>query len=299
MIDVCLLGTGGMMPLPGRHLTALLVRHQGHSILIDCGEGTQVAIRKYGWSMHSIDAILFTHVHGDHIAGISGLLSSMNTEGRTEAVHIYGPDAVEEVVANLCVVVGVNFNVYFHSLRENPFQVGQLKVTAFPVKHNITCYGYRLDLSRRPKFLPENAKALGVPVQDWKRLQAGQTVRVGLRTVTPEEVSGPERSGLSLVYSTDTRPCVTLEKAAQNCDLLITEGIYGDRAKTKGAEEKCHMTAWEAGELADRAGAKETWLTHYSPSFRNQAQYYEEMASKHPSVRFASDGWHRTLDFSS
>lgn len=115
----------------------------------------------------------------------------------------------------------------------------------------------------------------------------------------PEEVSGPERSGLSLVYSTDTRPCATLEKAAKNCDLLITEGIYGDRAKTKGAEEKCHMTAWEAGELADRAGAKETWLTHYSPSFRNQAQYYEEMASKHPSVRFASDGWHRTLDFSS
>lgn len=297
MIDVCLLGTGGMMPLPGRHLTALLLRHQGHSVLIDCGEGTQVAIRKYGWSMHSIDAILFTHVHGDHVAGISGLLSSMNTEGRREPVHIYGPDAVEEVVASLCVVVGVNFKVHFHRVGKMPFSVGTLQVTPFPVKHNITCYGYRIDLPRRPKFLPEKAKALKIPITDWRKLQAGESVMVGLRRIHPEEVSGPARRGLSVVYSTDTRPCATLERAAKDCDLLITEGIYGDREKTKGAEEKCHMTAWEAADLAARAGAKETWLTHYSPSFRNPAQYADEMARKNSSVRFASDGWKRVLDF--
>lgn len=297
MIDVALLGTGGMMPLPGRHLTALLVRHQGHSLLIDCGEGTQVAIRRYGWSMHSIDAILFTHVHGDHVAGISGLLSSMHTEGRREPVHIYGPRAVEEVVANLCIVVGVNFEVVFHVVGDRTFQVGELIVSPFPVEHNIACFGYRIDLDRRPKFLPERAKELGVPVQEWGRLQKGEAVHVGLRKISPKEVSGPSRRGISLVYSTDTRPCAPLEQAAYEVDLLITEALYADRAKNQSAQEKMHMTAWEAAELAERAGAKCTWLTHYSPSFRNSGAYVEEMAALHPSVHFASDGWKTTLEF--
>ncbi len=297
MIDVCLLGTGGMMPLPGRHLTSLLVRHQGHSVLIDCGEGTQVAIRRYGWSMHSIDAILFTHVHGDHVAGISGLLSSMSTEGRREDVHIYGPPAIEEVISSLCVVVGVQFDVYFHIVDEDTFRVRDLEITPFPVKHNITCYGYRIDLPRRPKFLPDRAKALGIPVQQWGRLQNGESIWMGLHHIHPEEVSGPWRRGLSLVYATDTRPCLALEEAAYDVDLLICEGIYGDPEKTKSAEEKCHMTAWEAGDLADQSGARATWLTHYSPSFRNQQDYAEQMREKHPSVRFAEDGWRTVLDF--
>ncbi|MDD7593514.1 MAG: ribonuclease Z [Peptoniphilaceae bacterium] len=296
MIDVTLLGTGGMMPLPGRHLTALLVRHQGHSLLIDCGEGTQVAIRRYGWSMHSIDAILFTHVHGDHVAGISGLLSSMQTEGRLEPVHIYGPQAIEEVVANLCVVVGVQFDVFFHAV-DQPFRVNDLEVTPFPVMHTIACYGYRIDLSRRPKFLPEKARELGVPMTSWSRLQAGESVRVGLHLVKPQDVSGPSRRGISLVYATDTRPCKALEEAAWDVDLLVTEGIYADHEKDQGAVDKMHMTAWEAAELAARAGAHQTWLTHYSPSFRNPRDYVDEMARVNPTVTFSDDGRRTTLQF--
>ncbi len=297
MLDVCLLGTGGMMPLPGRHLTALLLRYNGHSILLDCGEGTQVAIRKYGWSMHSIDVICFTHVHGDHVAGISGLLSSMGTEGRSEPVHIIGPGFIESVVSQLCVVMAVPFDVIFHSVKEENLENYGVQIHPFPVKHNISCYGYRFEIPRRPKFFPEKAKALGVPLQDWKKLQAGEPVRLGLRKIRPEDVCGPPRRGISLVYSTDTRPCRKLEEAARDVDLLITEGIYGDPQKHQSAVEKHHMTSQEAAALAKKAGARRVWLTHYSPSFRNQRDYDKAIKSIYDKVSFASDGQTLSLNF--
>lgn len=297
MLDVCLLGTSGMMPLPGRHLTALLLRHQGHSILVDCGEGTQVAIRKYAWSMHSIDCICFTHVHGDHVAGISGLLSSMGTEGRTEPVHIIGPAQIEPVISHLCIVVAVPFDVIFHTVDEGTFDFFGVTITPFPVNHNITCYGYRFDIDRLPVFLPDRAKSLGIPVQEWSKLQKGESVRVGLKKFTPDQVRGPSRRGISLVYSTDTRPCRSLEDAAYDVDLLVTEGIYGDPDKAQSAKEKKHMTAQEAALLAKNAGARESWLTHYSPSFRNQRDYVRDIAAINPTVRFARDGDRKTILF--
>lgn len=297
MLDVCLLGTSGMMPLPGRHLTSLLLRHEGHSILVDCGEGTQVAIRKYAWSMHAIDCICFTHTHGDHVAGISGLLSTMGSEGRKEAVHIIGPATIEEVIAQICVVVAVPFQVIFHSVKEPDLQFAGMTITPFPVDHNITCFGYRFDIDRLPAFLPEKARQLEIPVQYWSKLQEGKGVRVGLKHFTPDQVRGPARRGISLVYATDTRPCRMLEDAAYDVDLLITEGIYADPDKQASAVEKKHMTSQEAALLAKRAGAHETWLTHYSPSFRNQKAYAAEIQAILPTVRFGRDGDRKTLLF--
>ena len=290
MIEVCLLGTGGMMPLPGRPLTALLLRYNGHSFLVDCGEGTQVSIREYAWSMHSIDVICFTHFHGDHVAGISGLLSSMGTEGRTEPVHILGPKRIEEVIAHLCIVVRVPFDVIFHEIDQEPMEFFGVEITPFPVKHSVPCYGYRFDVSRRPRFFPEKAKQLGIPVQDWKKLQAGESIKVDGKRIDPEQVSGPARRGLSVVYSTDTRPCCTLQEAAYDVDLLITEGIYGDEEKLSSAKTKMHMTSREAAELSLRAGARKVWLTHYSPSFRDQSRYIREIRQINPAVSFGIDG---------
>lgn len=286
------------MPLPGRHLTSLLLRYQGHSILVDCGEGTQVAIRKYGWPMHSIDMICFTHLHGDHVAGISGLLSSMTTEGRKEPVRIIGPRNTLEVVSQLCIVVGVSFDVHFHEIGPNdPFELEDITITPFKVKHNLLCYGYRFDLDRRPKFLPERAMDLGLPRTLWSFLQKGETVTHEGRTYRPDQVTGPNRKGLSLVYSTDTRPCRSLEDAAHEVDLLITEGIYADPEKADSAREKMHMTSLEAAELATRAKAKEVWLTHYSPSFQNQEDYAVWLKGLHPNIRFAKDGERVILTF--
>lgn len=298
MIDVCLLGTGGMMPLPQRHLTALLMRFKGHSILVDCGEGSQVAIRKYAWSMHSIDMICFTHLHGDHVAGISGLLSSMTTEGRKEPVTIIGPKYVMPVISQICAVVGVSFDVKFEEITEGAeYELDGLKIRPFPVDHNVLCYGYRFDLGRLPKFLPERAKDLGLPNYLWGPLQRGEEVTYKGKTFYPDQVTGGERDGISLVYSTDTRPCKTLEEAAQDVDLLVTEGIYGDPDKQESAVEKKHMTSQEAAHLAKRAGAKEVWLTHYSPSFQNQKDYADAIKKINPRVIFAKDGQRTELQY--
>lgn len=299
MIDVCLLGTGGMMPLPNRHLTSLLIRSGGHSILVDAGEGTQVAIRKYAWSMYSIDTICFTHVHGDHIAGISGLLSSMGSEGRRDPVHIIGPRHIMPIISSLCVVVAVPFDVIFHEIprMDLPYDSHGIKITPFKVHHNTVCYGYRFDLDRRPEFLPEKAKALGLPVQDWHVLQSGKTVRHGLRVYKPEEVLGPPRKGISLVYSTDTRPCKNLEEAAQDVDLLVTEAMYADPDKAEEAVKKMHMTTQEAALLSKRAGVKRTWLTHYSPSFCNPKAYKKKLKALNPRVEFGHDGMSTTLEY--
>lgn len=287
------------MPLPGRHLTAMIMRYNGHSILVDCGEGTQVALRKYAWSMHSIDGICFTHVHGDHVAGISGLLSSMATEGRTEAVHIIGPKHIADVISALCVVVRVPFAVVFHEAPSESLTLHGVTISPFPVNHNIACYGYRFDVERRPKFDPVRAKALQLPVRFWSQLQAGETVDYRGKTFYPKQVLGEERKGISLVYSTDTRPCVTLENAAIDCDLLITEGIYADPDKAQSAVEKFHMTTQEACVLAKRAQARRVWLTHYSPSFRNQGEYEDLLEELNERVCFGKDGMKTTLEFES
>lgn len=298
MIDVCLLGTGGMIPLPERYLTALLLRHNGKSILVDCGEGTQVAIRQYGWALNSIDTICFTHVHGDHVAGISGLLSSIGNEGRTDPIHILGPKYIESVIAQICVVVRVPFDVIFHENDRSVFTSGDIAITPFPAVHNVPCFGYRFDLSRMPKFLPEKARQLGIPVTDWKLLQQGQKVSVDGKTVYPEEVTGPNRPGISLVYSTDTRPNRNLKDAMQGCDLAVIEGIYGDAEKTQSAKDKKHMTAVEAAKLSREAGAKEVWLTHYSPAFRDQDNYREGLQQINPLATFGYDGMKTVLKFS-
>ena len=154
MLDVCLLGTSGMMPLPGRWLTSLMTRLNGSSLLIDCGEGTQVAIREKGWSFHDIDIICFTHYHGDHISGLPGLLLSMGNAERTEPLVLVGPKGLERVVCALRVIAPeLPFELKFVELSESrqPLKIGAYFIDAFRVNHNVTCYGYSILVKRRDR----------------------------------------------------------------------------------------------------------------------------------------------------
>ncbi len=265
MLELCLLGTGGTMPMPERALTALMVRHGGKSLLIDCGEGTQVQIRKRKWSMKAIDYILITHIHGDHIIGLPGLLLSMGKDGRTEPLHIYGPAGLGAVVHGLRLAApGLPFEVKVTELKgqEQALFCNSLEVHAFALDHSVPCFGYCLQLPRARKFDPEKAAALGIPQTLWSILQKGEAIE----DYTPDMVLGAERPGLKVTYATDTRPTPLLRKYAKNADLLICEGMYGSSDKLEKAKENQHMLFCEAASIAKEAAVSQLWLTHYSPS---------------------------------
>ena len=269
MLDVCLLGCGGMMPLPRRWLTALMTRYNGSSLMIDCGEGTQVAIKEKGWSFKPIDVICFTHYHGDHISGLPGLLLTMGNADRTEPLTLVGPRGLERVVNALRVIAPeLPFEIKFIEITkpEEVLELNGYRITAFRVNHNVTCYGYTLEILRQGKFSPDSAREHEIPLKFWNPLQKGQTVEDEGRIYTPDMVLGPPRKGIKLTYTTDTRPTESILRNAKDSDLFICEGMYGEDDKIEKAKGYKHMTFREAATLARDAGVGEMWLTHYSPA---------------------------------
>lgn len=300
MLDICLVGTGGMMPLPRRWLTALMTRYNGSSLLIDCGEGTQVAIKEKGWSFKPIDVICFTHYHGDHISGLPGLLLTMGNVDRKEPLTLIGPRGLERVVNALRVIAPeLPFDIKFIEITQ-PEQVIELngyRITAFKVNHNVVCYGYTLEILRQGKFSAERAKEQEIPLKFWNPLQKGQTIEAEGKIYTPDMVLGPERKGIKLTYTTDTRPTDSILKNAADSDLFICEGMYGEDDKADKAKGYKHMTFREAAVLARNANVQEMWLTHYSPSLVRPDDYMDKVREIFPNAFPGKDGKSVELNF--
>ncbi|MGN0243088.1 MAG: ribonuclease Z [Lachnospiraceae bacterium] len=280
MLDVCLLGCGGMMPLPYRKLTALMARYNGQNILIDCGEGTQVAIKEKGWSFKAIDIICFTHYHADHISGLPGLLLTLGNAERTEPLVMVGPKGLARVVNSLRVIAPeLPFPIEYIELNapEQTIERDGYRIEAFRVNHNVVCYGYSIVVDRAGRFDVEKAKANQIPLQCWNRLQKGETVEYEGVTYTSDMVLGESRKGLKVTYSTDTRPTPLLEEHAKGSDLFICEGMYGEEEKVKKAKEYKHMTFYEAAEIGKKADVDRMWLTHYSPSLIRPEPYMDKV----------------------
>ncbi len=297
MLDVCLLGTGGMMPLPYRWLTSLMVRYNGSSLLIDCGEGTQIAIKERGWSFKPIDVICFTHYHGDHISGLPGFLLTMGNADRTEPLTLIGPKGLERVVNALRVIAPeLPFPIRYMEITEpeQTFEMNGYRLTAYRVNHNVLCYGYTMEVDRAGKFDVVRAKEAEIPQKYWSMLQKGEVVTEGDIVYTPDMVLGPARKGLKVTYCTDTRPTDSIRKHAPGSDLFICEGMYGEKDKIKKAKEYKHMTFYEAATLAKEAGVKEMWLTHYSPSLNYPEEYMEDVRAIFSNSIAAKDG--RTVE---
>ena len=301
MLDICLLGSGGMMPLPYRWLTALMVRYNGSSLLIDCGEGTQIAIKEKGWSFKPIDVICFTHYHGDHISGLPGLLLTMGNAERTEPLTLIGPKGLERVVNALRVIAPeLPFPIIYKEINgnEETFELADgYRLKAFRVNHGILCYGYTLELDRAGKFQLQKAMEQEIPKQYWSRLQKGETITDEQAVYTPDMVLGPPRKGIKLTYCTDTRPVPATVENASGSDLFICEGMYGEKDKDAKAREHKHMTFYEAAKLARDAQVGEMWLTHYSPSLTRPEEYMDDVRKIFPAAKAGKDRKSVELDF--
>lgn len=307
MLTITLLGTAATMPLPDRALSAAFAACGGHGLLWDCGEGTQAAARRAGVNLMRADAICLTHYHGDHIFGLPGLLQTLGAQGRTRPLALLGPEGLPDIWAAVRALTGpLPYPVKPQVLMPGqPLALDALsegwpagaRLVPFATKHRVKCLGYRLELPRAGKFSPEQAQALGVPVQQWKLLQKGQSVAVEGRTVQPAQVLGAPRKGLSVVFSGDTAPCTYYLQAAHDADLLICDATYALPEQEDQARQWGHSTFGQSATLAAQARAKRLWLTHYSPMITDPEEYAAQAQSIFPAAECGFDGKSITLQY--
>lgn len=277
MIDICLPGTGGMKPLPNRFLTGLWAEHKGKALLIDCGEGMQIALAKAGLSLARLDTLLITHFHADHMAGLPGLLLSAGNYGKSSPLVIYAPKGGREIIERLCCICPeLPFDVSVQEISgEGKVFRNELEISFMPVRHRIDCYCYSITEHRPPVFSPEKADSLGVPINMRSILHKGQSIEVNGSIITPEMVTEGERLPLKITYITDTVYFDKLAHFAADSDLLIGEGMYGEDEFIPKMTEKGHMVFSQSAEIARSSRSKELWLTHYSPALTDPEEHLE------------------------
>ncbi|MBA2679604.1 MAG: ribonuclease Z [Ktedonobacteraceae bacterium] len=300
MIDICLLGTCGMMPMPGRWLSCALVRNGSTLTLFDCGEGTQIPWKSLGWGFRQLGAVCLSHMHADHVAGLPGIFFMVAHAGRTEPLDIYGPVGTSYVLDGLRrIAAELPFPIVVHEMRGGEhFELpGGMQASCTMAAHGIPCLAYRAELPRRPAFQAEKAKALNLPVQLWSRLQRGETLEYNGQTIVPEQVLGPPRRGISFAYITDTRPTHALNALAHDVDLLICESMYDDPADISLARANAHMLAEESAGIAKAAHAHQLVLTHFSPKINDPGHAEKAARRVFENTRAARDGMVLTLDF--
>lgn len=303
MVDVTLLGTAATMPLPERALSCALLRCGGRTILFDCGEGTQTAARRAGVSLMKTDLIALTHYHGDHIFGLPGLLQTMSCLGRREPLYVTGPGGPEEALSPVLALAG-ELGFELRLVADKHIRLEMLNAAwspaavleAFPTAHRTASQGYRFTLARPPKFDPDKARELGIPVRYWKLLQRGETLEADGRLIEPSAVTGESRRGLCVVFSGDTAPCAELTAASREADLLICDGTYGDDEQADKAAFYGHCTFSQTAALAAEAEVKRLWLTHFSQIIDPEA-CLPAARSIFPAAEYGFDGKSISLGF--
>ena len=294
-LSVIFLGTSGSTPTPQRSLPAIAIRRKGEIILFDCGEGVQRQMIMAKLSFHRKMKIFITHMHGDHVLGLPGLIQTMSLFDRQRKLEIYGPKGLKEFidVIQKTVQYTLTFPIEIHEIAKAGTICEEDEYTVFAVEvdHVIPSFAFALIEKPRPgKFYPEKAKKLGIPEGPlWSRLQRGYSVTLpDGRTVKPSEVVGPPRPGRKIVYSGDTRPCMNLVRLAENADLLIHDATLDDELAEKAYEDG-HSTPSQAAEIARKAGVDKLVLTHISARYKSAEKLLEQAKKVFPNVFVAED----------
>ncbi len=311
MIDLTLLGCGGGMPMPNRHLSSLFINFSGRKILIDVGEGTQVAIRKNKLGFKSIDLILITHAHGDHIVGLPGLLATIGNSGREEPLTIIGPTGIKDVIKGLSVLFP--YLPYELKVEENRKELGftlnktnldlcdinksEVILKTEELAHSAPCLGYSLYFKRRRKFNIDKAIEMNVPKVLWSKLQIEEIINFNGITYDSSMVLGDERKGIKLSYITDTRPNEKIVELVRDSDLFICEGTYGSDEDINKAIKNKHMTFREAANLAKASKVNELLLTHFSPTMNEPKDYINNATEVFNNTVIGEDGMTKALKF--
>jgi ribonuclease Z len=278
-MEAFILGCGGMMPLPGRHLTSMLLRREGDLFLFDAGEGTQVSLRALNLKWKKINAIFISHTHADHVTGLPGMLMLSSQVERSEPLYIIGPPRIKEYVdtARRVLEMYINYDIVVQeiedpSIVQTVYSGDGFSVRAIPLRHTKVCVGYVLQEDSRPGvFSPEAAAALKVPQgPGWGQLQRGETVELADgQEVHPAQVLGASRSGRKVSYVTDSQYLPSIAAEVNDSDLLICEGMFHDEFR-ESADKKRHMTASDAARLAKEAQVRRVGLIHYSPRYTDR-----------------------------
>ncbi len=297
-LEVFVLGTGGMMPLPSRHLTSVLVRREGDLFLFDCGEATQVSLRKLNLRWKKISAIFISHTHADHVTGLPGILMLSSQVDRDEPLYIFGPPKIREYVESSRKVLEMYINYEIIVIEIN--QPGVIhtgdgfKIRTFNLRHTRPCVGYVLEEEDRPgMFHPAKAEELKVPRGPlWSRLQNGDEVENSNGdTIAPGDVMGSPRPGRKFGFITDTAYIPDVYKEVMGADLLICEGMFTKDLK-ESAKEKKHLTAEQSATIGKAAKVEKLGLIHYSPRYtkRDLGNLLEEARTVYPKTFLTRDG---------
>jgi ribonuclease Z len=279
---VIFLGTAGSVPTVERSLPAVLIKRQNEQLMFDCGEGIQRQMIKAKVGFHKKTKIFISHMHGDHVLGLPGLLQTMALMDRQKKIEIYGPEGIKQFLECVREILhfGLTFPVEIHEIYDAGVLCEEKDyiVEAAKSNHVVTSLAYAFVEKPRPgKFYPEKARALGVPEGElWSRLQHGDKVKLpNRRVISPEQVMGLPRQGRKIVYTGDTRPFKGFAKFAAGADLVIHDATLDDALTEKAAEDG-HSTPSQAAEEARKAEAKQLVLTHISARYTDTRLLLEQ-----------------------
>ncbi|MBQ6632375.1 MAG: ribonuclease Z [Romboutsia sp.] len=303
MIDLVLLGCGGNMPMPNRFLSSLFINYKGRKILIDCGEGTQVSMKMKNCGFKTVDLICITHLHGDHIYGLMGLLSTIGNSSRTEDLTIVGPKGISDMINAMKILI--EYLPYKVIVIENPIGTFSLnndilkdiEISTTELDHSSECLGYSFYFKRSPKFNPEKAIKNNVPKILWQKLQNGKNIVFDNITYCPEMVLGDDRNGIKISFVTDTRPILSIPEFIKNSDLFVCEAMYGDDLDISKAVKNKHMMFREAANLARLGNVNKLLLTHFSPSLGEPNLYKKNATDVFENTIIGKDRLSISLNF--